>query len=73
MDSVIVGNNKVVFKNILHDSTTEFNKISKGNYQVLFISKTKRKFASTLSIPKTGSGKRTIQIDGISQISILEE
>ena len=73
MDSVVVGNNKVVFKDVLPEATTEFNNLSKGDYNIRFVSKTKKRFTSKISIPKNGTGKRTIQIDGITQVSILEE
>lgn len=73
MDSVIIGNNKIVFTTVLPEATTDFTTLSKGNYSVKFISKSKKVFNSTISIPKTGTGKRTIQIDGITQVSILEE
>jgi hypothetical protein len=73
MDSVIIGNNTVVFKAIELQASTGFSKIERGKYPIRCISKTKKKFSSEITIPSTGKGKRTIQIDGISQISILEE
>lgn len=73
IDSVIIGKNKLVLKDIKLEETTDFYSISKGIYEVQFISSTKKRFNASLTIPGSGSGKRTIQIDGISQISILEE
>lgn len=73
MDSVIIGNNKVVFVKTPLETTTEFRKITKGNYHIICVSENKKRFYSQISIPSKGSGKRTVQIDGINQISILEE
>jgi len=73
IDSVIIGSNRLIFAGIARDSTTDFNKISQGKHSVLIISKTKKRFSTDLEIPKSGSGDRTIQIDGINQVSILEE
>jgi hypothetical protein len=73
MDSVVIGDNKLVFTNVELQSSTEYRKINKGKYSITCISRTKKRFTSELNIPGKGSGKRTIQIDGINQISILEE
>lgn len=73
MDSVVIGNDKVVFVNVGLQQTTDFKKISKGNYNVKLISKSKKIFNSNIIIPKSGTGKRTIQIDAIQNISVLEE
>jgi hypothetical protein len=73
MDSVVVGQNKLIFQNIAQETKTGFNTITKGNYTIRCISKTKKVFYSTITIPKSGTGSRTIQIDGVNQISILEE
>ncbi|MDI1356432.1 MAG: hypothetical protein PSX36_16060 [bacterium] len=73
MDSVVVGNNAIVFKNVELQKTTDFTKLSKGTYQIRLITTTKKRFYTSLTIPKTGTGKRTIQIDAITQMAILEE
>jgi hypothetical protein len=73
MDSVIVGDNKIVFTAIELQATTGYKEIKKGKYSIECISRTKKKFYSSITIPGKGEGKRTIQIDGVNQISILEE
>lgn len=73
IDSVIVGNNLVVFTNIAIETTSEYKKIGKGNHSIKCISQSKKIFYSTIHISGTGSGKRNIQVDGIQQISILED
>ncbi|MES2679101.1 MAG: hypothetical protein V4635_04415 [Bacteroidota bacterium] len=73
MDSVIIGDNHVVFTNVDFKSVTDYQKIKKGNYSVTCISKTKKKFQSTITIPKNGDGKRSIQIDAVNSISVLED
>lgn len=73
MDSVVIGSNKIVFKQVALETTTDFQKLSKGKYNIQFITKTKKRFHSSITIPSKGTGKRTIQIDGIEQISVFEE
>jgi len=73
MDSVVIGNNKIVYKNVALETTTEYMKLTNGKYHITFTTKTKKKFYSSIYIPKSGSGNRTIQIDAIEQIGIFEE
>jgi hypothetical protein len=73
MDSVVVGNNKIVHTDVSRDSTTGYKKIQKGKHAIRCVSRNGKKFYSSIFIPSRGSGKRTIQIDAVEQISIFEE
>jgi len=73
LDSVIVGNYKVVFADIARNQTSDFKNLSKGKYQVVFRAKNNKSFRSEVFIPSSGTGQRTLQIDGSTQIVILEE
>lgn len=73
MDSVVVGNNTLVFKKIPSLATSGFEDIKKGTYNVVFITSKKNKFYSKITIPNHGTGKRTLEIDAIEQIQLLEE
>lgn len=73
MDSVIIGDNKVVYTNIEVKASTEFKSISQGTYMLKCISKSNKVFESQLEIPKNGSGQRTIQVDGLGTIDVFEE
>ena len=73
LDTVIIGNDKIIFTAIKKETTTDYKTIPKGNYTIKCISKIKKVYTSTLSIPKKEGGKRTIQIDGLNAVSILEE
>lgn len=73
LDSVIIGNNEIVFTQIGLQSTTEYRNIKSGDKTIKCITKTKKKYNSSISIPKKDSGKRTMQIDGINSISVLED
>src|SRR5688500_7236028 len=73
MDSVIVGENKIVYKDVPLEITTDVHKLKKGKYGIQLVTKTKKRFYSSITIPSKGAGKRTIQIDAIEQINILEE
>lgn len=73
LDSVVIGNNTLVFTQVEKQATTEFRKIKAGTYNITFITKTKNEYGSSITIPSKHDGKRTIQIDGVNAISILEE
>ena len=72
LDSVIIGKD-IVFKVIERQATTDYSKIKSGNQSIKCITKTKKIYSSTISVPKKGTGKRTVQIDGLNSISILED
>jgi len=73
MDSVVIGDRLVVFKNIALKSATGYEKIQNGKHQVTCITKKKKRFYSTVTISKTGGGKKSIQLDAISNFSVLED
>lgn len=73
LDSVVVGDNKLIYKSIALETTSDYQKLAKGKYQILFITKTKKRINSSFSIPSKGTGKRTIEIDAIEQVTILED
>lgn len=73
IDSLIIGNSAIVFAQIDRQATTEYEKITSGEKTIRCITKTKKIYSSSISIPKKGTGKRTIQIDGLNRISILED
>lgn len=73
LDSVIIGDKKIVFEEVARQASTEYQKIEKGSYPVVFVSKTKIRIASSISIPKRKQGKRTLQIDGTGRVLVLED
>jgi hypothetical protein len=73
IDSVVIGENKLVLKDVELQDDTDYYALSKGKYNVQIISKTKKRFYTSITIPASGTGKRTIQIDAIEQIYVLEE
>jgi hypothetical protein len=72
MDSVIVGTD-VMFVAVEPKQVTEFKKIRKGTHAATCITASKRKIYATVQIPSRGSGDRTLQVDGVEQVSVLEE
>lgn len=73
MDTVNIGEGKVLFTNVGSLQSTEFKKISKGKYRVVCIAADGKRIETMLEIPSAGTGKRTLQVDGISQVAVLEE
>ena len=73
IDSVTVANDGVIFTNIEVQTVTNYLPIKKGNYTIQCVTRDKSRFYSTLTIPKSGTGKRSIQIDGTNTIVVLEE
>ena len=73
LDTVIVGKGIIIFAQVERQSTTEYRKVTSGDQSIRIITKTKKEYTSTISVPKKGTGKRTIQIDGLNRISVLED
>jgi hypothetical protein len=73
MDSVIVGASGAIFTNVAFKQTTDYLPVKQGRHALEFITASKKRFIGVFTVPGTGTGRYTIQIDGIQQISILEE
>jgi hypothetical protein len=73
MDSLIVGNHQVVFTDTPLETTTEYFPVTRGRHSLKFVTRTQKVIYAVMDIPSRGSGKRTIQIDGIEQVSVFEE
>ena len=72
MDSVLVGD-QMFFTDVKRQGSTNYQLLKKGTYNVDMVTKTKKRFHSSISIPKRKHGKRTIQIDGQGTILILTD
>lgn len=73
IDSVVVGANQVVFTAVEMKTSTEFKPVKSGDYSVNCVTKSKKRFGTSISIPAKGSGKRTLQVDGLQVFVMLEE
>lgn len=73
LDSVIVGNDVLVFTNIDLQQKTGYQNLKSGKYVLKFITKTKKRYSAEFTIPSKGRGKRSLQIDAINNISVIEE
>jgi len=73
VDSLIIGDNEVVFTNIEVQNVTEYKPIKKGNYSIQCVTKSKNRYKSSFNIPSAGEGKKSIQIDGTNTIVVLEQ
>jgi hypothetical protein len=72
MDTVLVSN-MLFFSGIEPQKTTDYKPITKGHHDIRCVSKSGKIFTTAMHIPSSGSGDRTLQIDAISQVSILEK
>lgn len=73
IDSVIVGEKVLVFTNVEIQTVTDYKDIKKGKYGIECVTKDKNRYYSSITIPSTGSGTRSIQIDGTNTVVILEQ
>jgi hypothetical protein len=71
MDSVIISG-QLQFSMIERQQVTDYKEIKKGKHDVRCVAKDGRNFSTSLQIPSSGGGDRTIQIDAVSQVSVLE-
>jgi hypothetical protein len=73
LDSVIVGESGALFTNVAFKQTTSYLPVKQGKHSLEFITRSKKRIRGTFEVPKTGTGKYTLQLDGIQQVSILED
>jgi hypothetical protein len=71
MDTVLIGD-KLYFTLVEPQQVTEYLKVTRGTHGVKLVTKSGLNFHSEMKIPSSGSGDRTLQIDAISQIDVLE-
>jgi hypothetical protein len=73
IDSLIIGENTLVFSNVEIQTETEYKPIKKGKYAIECVTKSKNRYFSSITIPSSGSGTRSIQIDGTNTVVVLEQ
>jgi hypothetical protein len=72
IDSVSMGS-QAVFTSIAFQASTDYQAVPRGQYDIKIVSISKKRFTAQVFVPGNGTGKRTIQIDGIGQVSFLED
>ncbi len=73
MDTVTVGNKTLLFTDVARQTQTSYFHLKKGSYGITCVSKSRKRYTSSITIDKKGSGKRSIQIDGTGAIVVLED
>lgn len=73
MDSVIIGKNYIIYTNVGLQVTTDYKSLMAGKHGVRMVTKSKKEIFSDFTIPSKGTGKRTLQIDAIQQVVLLED
>jgi hypothetical protein len=73
MDSVVVGASGAVFAGIGIKQSSDYQHVKSGTHSVVFKTHSGLKFYGTFPVPTSGTGKYTIQVDGVRQVSILED
>ena len=73
IDSVIVGNRALIFTDLDTGATSAYQHIVSGEHSVQFVVSDGRRFFGLAPLRKGGSGDRTIQIDGLRQVVVLED
>ena len=71
MDSVVVGNNKIVFTNIAPLSATDYTAIARGQYEAKCVSHSKKRFSVSFFVSGKGTGTKTIQVDASGQTQLI--
>lgn len=72
IDTLVVGLSGAAFSNIEVQSTTNYVPAKQGTHGLRFVTHSGERFYGTFKVPSSGSGKYTIQIDGIKQINVYE-
>ena len=72
MDSVVVGNKKIIFTNIERGAATSYTGITRGQYSADCVSHSKKRFSVSFFISGKGTGNKTIQVDASGQTQLIE-
>lgn len=72
IDTLVVGLSGAAFSNIDVNATTNYVPAKQGTHGLRFVTNSGERFYGTFKVPSAGSGKYTIQIDGIKQINVYE-
>lgn len=73
MDSVSVGDKKIIFTDIEPGASTAYTVIARGQYEAKCVSKTKKRFSVSFFVSGKGSGTKTIQVDASGQTQLIEQ
>ncbi len=72
MDSVVVGNKKIIFTNIERGAATSYTAIARGQYDAKCVSHSKKRFTVSFFVSGKGTGTKTIQVDASGQTQLIE-
>lgn len=73
MDSIVVGNKKIIFTNIERGAASSYTAIARGQYDARCVSHSKKRFTISFFVSGKGTGTKTIQVDASGQTQLLEE
>jgi len=73
IDTLVVGASGALFTNVAFKQTTDYLPVKQGKHRLQFITRSKKRIAGDFEVPSNGTGRYTIQLDGVQQISILED
>jgi hypothetical protein len=72
-DSVVIGSHAVSFTAIEPGSTTDYKSVTSGNHSVRFVTEDRHVFYALAPLPSGSGGDRTLQVDGLQAVTVLED
>lgn len=69
-DSVIIGEQKIVYTGVPEMTSTDYQPIKRGHYDIAIKMKSGKRYTSNTFISGIGSGKLSLQVDAIGQVSV---
>jgi len=69
-DSVIIGDQKIVYTTVPEMTSTPYQPIKRGHYDISIKMQSGKRYTSNTFISGIGSGKLSLQVDAIGQVSV---
>ncbi len=69
-DSVVIGNNTIVYTDIPEMTSSAYQPIKRGHYDIRLLMKSGKTYTSNTFISGFGTGKLSLQVDAIGQVSV---
>lgn len=69
-DSVVIGDKKIVYTKIPEMTSSEYQPIKRGNYDISILMRSGKRYYSNTFISGFGTGRLSLQVDAIGQVSV---
>jgi hypothetical protein len=69
-DSVLIGDHKIIYTKIPEMTSSDYQPIKRGHYDISILMRSGKRYYSNTFVSGFGSGKLSLQVDAIGQVSV---